>query len=99
MLTSVRETSINAFYDCASILEDCTDQIMECVKSHPDGCTRKQVSQETGICTATVSGIVTPKIRDRELIESVLKKPCPITGRRVCWIHHPANNGQRSLFA
>lgn len=99
MLSSVREESVNAYHDCAAILEDCTDVIMACIKSHPEGCTRKQVSVETGICTSTVSGLVTPKIESREIIEAILKQPCPITGRRVNWIHHPDNNGQRTLFA
>jgi len=99
LMTSVREESICAYHDNASILEGCADVIMECIKSHPEGCTRKQVSVETGICTATVSGIVTPRIVSGELIEAYLKKACPVTGRRVNWIHHPDNNGQRELFA
>jgi len=100
MLTSsVRESSVDAYHDCADILADCTDVIMQCIKDHPEGCTRKQISVETGICTATVSGLITPRLATREVIEAYLKKPCPITGRRVNWLHHPANNGQRSLFA
>lgn len=99
MLSSVRESSVDAFHDCAQILEDCGEQIMECIKSHPEGCTRKQISVETGICTATVSGLITPRLVKREVIEAYLKKPCPITGRRVYWLHHPDNNGQQVLFA
>lgn len=99
MLTAVRDTSIEAFVNHFPVLMQAGDAIVDCILSHPEGCTRRQIAKELGIMESTVSGLVRPRLNRGVIFESQIKMPCPVTGNRVYWLYHPANNGQRSLFA
>lgn len=48
--------------------------------------TRRMISEDTGISTSTVSGIIKPLLDRGDVIEGEIS-PCPITGRKSRWVY------------
>ena len=51
-------------------------------------CSRKQIAVGLGIETATISGLVTPLVRDG-FLDEIGKGQCPITGRKAILLESP----------
>lgn len=99
MKTNVRESSIEAYYS-----EDLTTErgrILHYMRFCSKGASRRQISNALTIDTATVSGLITPMVKDGDLIEmpDSGKRECPITERKVLWLFHPIHApGQQRLI-
>lgn len=89
--TSAESHRIN---ETSGLAASVTKQILDCVGNQTK--TRRQIAEETGLPTATVSGLVTPMIERGDLEELAEKKPCPISGRKAYFVRRLM--GQYSLI-
>lgn len=84
---TVRDSSIEAFREHVASGGFATQQalVRGCVRAMQP-CTRRMVATETGIETASVSSAVNALVKVGELEESLVKRPCRVTGKQVYYL-------------
>jgi len=91
---SVRDTSAESHHtnQVSGLADSVSDKILNYLRGK-QWVTRRQISEDTGISTATVSGLIKPMLDDGILLERSTKASCPITNRNAFFIRY--NSGLR----
>lgn len=80
----MRQTSLSAYHQMqqSGRLLETTEMILFALMRHPEGLTRRELEEETGLRINQIAGRVNEMLRRGRVVENG-KRPCRVTGNMV----------------